>query len=98
MKYSYRNLKDTYAIKDYTQYTEEEIIEMVDSALEAGISDHEYDCLIDALYFVQQGGQKGRKHSKNLCEYSYYTAANLNKKEKKNCSMEALKDKYYVQF
>lgn len=65
-------------IKPYINYTNEEIINLLNLAT----NQFEYDYIIDRLYFTVTS--KYRKHLKNRCEYSVLTATMLNKRRKRD--------------
>ena len=77
------NLKKIRSIQNYKHYTEEEIIEMVQTI---PTNQLEYDALIDQLYFFdyeKNEEKKIKKHRKNRQEYPVYTVRSEQQKQKK---------------
>lgn len=77
------NLKKIRSIKSHEHYTEEEIIEMVQTIPSNQL---EYDALIDQLYFFdyeKDQEKKIMKHRKNRQEYPVYTVRSEQNRQKK---------------
>ena len=73
--------------KNHTNYTQEEIEEMVMEA-ERG-RQYFYDFLIDRLYLLTQG----KRNTKKTFEYSYLSARVLKEKEIQEINLDKFRDK-----
>ena len=67
-------------IKTAESYTESEVL-----AILSANTGRQYDCVVDRLYF-----QGDRKQCKNRCEYSFFTARVLERKENQELKNEIL--------
>lgn len=86
---AYGNINKIHAVKNYKNYTEEEIIEMVTTLPS---NQYEYDSLIDQLYFIndseKEKGKKNRSHRRKRIEYSVLTARSMKREDGRNADVE----------